>query len=281
MFVPQEDPLPIANWVARVLRTGATPYIFGFSSAVVRLCDTAYKAGLDFQGAQFLMGGEPITTARLEAVRRTGAEGIPRYGSIETGPVGYSCLKPESPDDVHLLRDLHAVIQPDSEREKKPGRALFITSLLPTAPFILLNVSMGDQALLTKRSCGCPMENLGWHTHLQMIRSYEKLTAGGMTLLDTDIIRVLEEKLPARFGGSPTHYQLVETEKQGQPQLTLLVHPVVSQLDLDEISEVFLNGIGARPGSLWHTPGFFSVDRRPPLPTGSGKILHLHVERPF
>jgi hypothetical protein len=55
---------------------------------------------------------------------------------------------------------------------------------------------------------------LGWTTHLRDIRSQEKLTAGGMTFLDTDLIRVLEEVLPARFGGAPTDYQLVEEEAE-------------------------------------------------------------------
>lgn len=33
-----------------------------------------------------------------------------------------------------------------------------------------------------------------------------------MTFLDTEVIRVLEEVLPARFGGSPTDCQLVEDD---------------------------------------------------------------------
>lgn len=55
-------------------------------------------------------------------------------------------------------------------------------------------------------------ERLGWTLHLHGIRSVEKLTAAGMTFLDSDVIRVLEEVLPGRFGGGPTHYQLVEEE---------------------------------------------------------------------
>ena len=34
----------------------------------------------------------------------------------------------------------------------------------------------------------------------------EKLNAGGMTFLDTDIVRLLERDLPARFGGGPTDF---------------------------------------------------------------------------
>lgn len=222
LHVPLNNPLPIARWMVEVLRAGGTPYLFTFPSSAVRLCQAAYDAGVDLHGARFTLGGEPITEARLATIRRTGAEPAPRYGSIECGPIGYGCLKPEESDDVHLLHDLHALIQSgeDGETQGFPPNALFISSLHPQAPFIMLNVSMGDQAVITKRTCDCPLERLGWITHLHTVRSYEKLTGGGMTFLDTDIIRVLEEEMPARFGGAPTDYQLLEEEADdGQPRL--------------------------------------------------------------
>ena len=92
--------------------------------------------------------------------------------------------------------------------------SLLVTSLRATAPLVLLNVSLGDQAVVAARACGCPLEDLGWTTHLHTIRSYEKLTAGGMTFLDTDLVRVLEEVLPTRFGGGPTDYQLEEAPRE-------------------------------------------------------------------
>src|SRR3990172_8887397 len=83
---------------------------------------------------------------------------------------------------------------------------------------ILLNISMGDQAVVLRRQCGCPLEQLGWTTHLHTIRSHEMLTCGGISFLDTDVIRVIEEVLPARFGGAPTDYQLLEDEADdGRP----------------------------------------------------------------
>ena len=85
-----------------------------------------------------------------------------------------------------------------------PAEALLLTSLRSTAPVILLNASMGDQGFMVARRCDCPLERVGWTTHLHTIRSYEKLTAGGMTFLDTDVVRVLEQTLPATFGGAPT-----------------------------------------------------------------------------
>jgi hypothetical protein len=278
-YVPHDDPLPIVHWMAEVLRTGKIPFLWGFSSSAVRLCQIADRVGVDLGGAKFLIGGEPITEARLEAIRRIGAEVISIYTSIETGHVGDSCLEQGAPDDMHLLHDLNALIQPESEAQNFPPDALFITSLQQTAPFLLLNVSMGDMAVVTKRECGCPLQDFGWYIHLHTIRSYEKLTTGGLTMLDTDLIRVLEELLPARFGGGPNDYQLLEGESEGQPRLTLLISPAIGPVDANEIGEAFLEGIRASNRRLWRTPGFFTVDRRELIATASGKILHLHAER--
>jgi hypothetical protein len=288
LFVPIENPLPIAHWMAEVLRSGHTPDLHTFASSAVRLCRAALGAGVDLRGARFTIGGEPVTAARLDAVRRVGAEALPQYASTESGgPIGYGCLTPEAPDDVHLYHDLHALIQPNQDGgiAGLPPSALFISSLRPTAPFILLNVSMGDQAVMTRRACGCPLERLGWATHLHTIRSYEKLTSGGMTFLDTDVIRVLEEVLPARFGGAPIDYQLLEDEADdGQPRLRLLVDPAVGPLDPTRVADAFLTAIGTGTGVerltelLWRDAGLLRVERLVPRTTASGKILHLHLE---
>jgi hypothetical protein len=181
---------------------------------------------------------------------------------------------------VHVQEDRVAVIQAGTDQATGlPPQAMLLTSLNPTAPFIFLNVSMGDQARLVHRACGCPMDQLGRGVHLHTILSYEKLTAAGMTLLDTDIVHVLEETLPTRFGGVPSQYQLVEDEgEDGQPRLALVVHPAVGAVDDHEVIRVFRSGLGAT-GRLWDAPGFLRVERRTPMATASGKILHLHLWR--
>lgn len=287
MYVPISHPLPIAHWMAEVRRAGGTPHLMTFPSSAVRLCQAAQAAGVDLRGAQLTMSGEPITAARLAEVRRAGMEAVPQYGSVEAGgAIGYGCLAPQVADEIHLYQDVRAVIQPgdDGVKDGLPPTALLLSSIRPTAPLILLNVSLGDQAIFSQRRCGCPLEAIGWTTHLHTIRSYEKLTAGGMTFLDADLTRVLEDVLPARFGGGPTHYQLVEEETaDGHPRLRLLAHPVVGPLDAKAVAETFLTAIS--PGSgvervmglLWRDGGFLAVERRAPEGTASGKILHLHV----
>lgn len=285
-YVPLDDPLPIARWMARVRRGGGTPHLITYTSTAVRVCLAALDARLDISGAQFSVGGEPVTAARLAVVERAGAVARPHYGSGETGGVGTECLAPAAPDDVHLCEDRVAVIQPgaDGAGRSLPPKALLVSSLRPGAPFILLNVSMGDQAELVRRACGCPRERPGRDLHLHTIRSFEKLTAGGMTFLDADVVRVLEEVLPARFGGAPTDYQLLEEQlEDGRPRLRLLVHPRLGPLDPPTVADAFLGAIGGvadreRVMELqWRQADLLRVERRAPLTTAAGKILHLHL----
>jgi hypothetical protein len=288
VHVSVDDPAPIARWMRETLDGGETPHLFTFASSAVRLCQAALSSGIDLTGARITLMGEPVTTARLEVVRGAGVVGLPRYGTTETGPIGYGCLAPAAADDVHVLRDLQAVVQPG------PGvtlpsvsePSLLVTSLHPVAPFVLLNVAMGDVGTVGERACGCPLARLGWPVHVDTIRSYEKLTAGGMNFLDVDVVRVLEEVLPVRFGGVPTDYQLVETESaDGRARLSLVVHPRLGPLDADEIVRTFLDAIGPGAtaervgGMVWQAGNLVQVDRRAPLTTQAGKILHLHALR--
>jgi hypothetical protein len=265
-----------------------TREVFTFTSSAVRLCEAAREAGIDVEGAQFTVVGEPLTRARLGAIRRSGAEAVPRFAVIECSTIGHGCLAAEDADEVHLLHDLHAVIPPGPDGPGSGGREgpLLLSSIRRTAPFILLNVSMGDRAVMTTRACGCPLERLGWATHLHTIRSDEKLTAGGMTFLDSDVIRVLEQVLPTRFGGGPTDYQILESETaDGRPRVRLLVHPSIGGVDSRAVVEAFLSAIGRSGGAerimalVCRDGALLEVERRPPLSSPSGKILHLHTTR--
>ena len=270
--VPLEDPLPIARWMAAALRTGAAPHLQVFSSEALRLCETAGSAGRELAGSWFMVGGEPLTPARAAALHAAGVTALPRYGTAEASSIALGCRRASAPDAVHLLSDLYAMIQASGRRPATdlPPDALFITSLCPTTPLILLNVSLGDRAVLGRSACGCALSTLGWATELHM------------TFLDADVIRVLEEILPARFGGAPTDYQLVEDETAGgRPAVRLLVHPRVRLTSLDAVRRVFLDAISQESetarvmGIAWRDAQLVSVERRAPIPTASGKILHL------
>jgi hypothetical protein len=107
-----------------------------------------------------------------------------------------------------------------------------------------------------------------------------------MTFLDTDVIRVLEEVLPARFGGGPTDYQLVQGEgSEGPSHVRLLVHPALGPLDPETVAQTFIGAISQGSGAervmglAWQEARLLHVERRAPHMTAVGKILHLHVAR--
>lgn len=279
-----ENPLPILDWMLGVLRKGGIPHLFTFASSAVRLSHMAASRQIGLAGAQFWITGEPITQTRLSAIRRSGAEAVSHYGSSEAGgPIAYGCLRPERADHLHLLSDLHAVIQPGTvETGGLPPDALVLSSLRASAPFVLLNVAIGDRASVTETPCECPLAELGWTTRLTHLRSYEKLTTLGMMFLDMDVLHVLEAVLPQRFGGSPGDYQITEEEAEnGRPILRLLVNPRVGAIDPGMLRHAFLealsSGSGAERimGTVWSAAEVLQVEFRAPRVTASGKIKHM------
>lgn len=289
-FAPLEAPLAVASWMADVLGRGEVPHLFTFPSSAVRLCEAAVEAGLSLRGAQFWLTGEPITARRLGVIAEAGADAVGAYGSSECGgPIAYGCLHPERRTELHLLADLHALVQAGTPADGDvdlPPRALLYSSLRAAAPFVLFNVAIGDEATVEPATCGCPLAALGWDTTLREVRSYAKLTAGGMSVLDADMVEALEEALPQRFGGGPTDYQLLEDEDaQGHPRLRLLVHPRLGALDSRVVVETLLGAIGAGHGVervtelAWRDAGLVRVERKAPVATETGKIRHFHLDR--
>ena len=79
-------------------------------------------------GARFTVAGEPVTAAKLDAIRRSGARAAPRYGTIETGSLAWGCLAPAARTTC--------TSSTISTRSCSPATAplLFVTSLRRTAP---------------------------------------------------------------------------------------------------------------------------------------------------
>ena len=283
-FVPLDDPSPIVHWMAGHLAEGRTPLISGYSSMGVRVSLAAQRMGVDLTGGHVFVSGEPFTPARHAAVVASGLHPIPSFGSSETGTIGRACVTPACSDDLHFMRDLHAVIQPgdDAVTSVLPTDALLLTSIRETSRYVLLNVSLGDTAVLEDRHCGCPMEAHGWSAHVHSIRSHMRITAGGMALPDHVVARVLDEVLPGRFGGAPTQYQLAESESaDGSPQLDLVVHPDVGQVHDDEVIATFLEAVGRGDGieritsEVWRGGKMLRVVRRTPVSSRDGKAVHV------
>jgi hypothetical protein len=185
---------------------------------------------------------------------------------------------------VHVFKDGLAVI---SHRRVAPLSdlevdALLFTPLLPFGPYVLINAEMDDSGALEPARCDCLFSRLGFTQQVRDIYSFGKLTGQGMTLVGTDLVRVLEEVLPGRLGGAPGDYQLVEQEGSSQTQLALRVSPRTGASSPEKIRECFLNEIrryygGTLAARMWRHAEGVEVVIAEPLSTHTGKVLPLHL----
>ena len=197
----------------------------------------------------------------------------------EAGAVGTGCPRSSDGNDVHFYKDSLALIQ---HPRQAPGTdirvdAFLFTSLLPTTPKLLLNVEMDDHGVVERRACGCPLENYGFTEHLRDIRSFGKLTGEGVTLIGSEMIHILEDVLPARFGGSPLDYQLLEEEdSDGFTRLSLVINPTVGSVDEQAVVEAVLQALGRSneaadlARAVWSKTQSLRVKRMEPVWTARG-----------
>jgi hypothetical protein len=292
--IPRPEPVGfdqaavIARWAAEKIKTSGGCFLRVSASPALRIALAAIEEGIDLTGCVFSGGGEPPTEAKVKVIRSTGARTAPSYFFSEAGIAGLSCGNPCDANDQHLAKDHLALIQ---FPRKVPGTdvsvdAFHFTTLLATAPKILLNVEVDDYGIVERRSCGCPLEELGLTEHIREIRSYRKLTGEGMSLVGSDMERILDEVLPARFGGSPLDYQLMEEEdERGFTRLSVIVSHRVRLDDESEVVRVVLDGLakgsasadGAR--AIWASAGTLRVKRMEPIWTARGKLLPLHLAK--
>lgn len=288
VFLDLRDPGRMAVWLAKRAEAGKPVCLTTYASSAVRVCAAAKAMGIHLDGVAFIVIGEPYSEARKKIVDDSGAYAVVGYGFNEAGTVGFGCKEPRASDDVHLFHNAYGLIQ-QRRRFGDSGLAVdafLVTSLLASGPKVLLNVESGDYGVVEKRSCGCLLGELGLDTHLSQIRSFEKLTTEGMTFVNTSLLRVLEDVLPARFGGSSTDYQLVEEAREGGlTQLVLMVSPHVGAADEALVRRTFLDEL-SRDGwaerlmaGVWERADTVVVRRQDPVVTTAGKILPFHVVR--
>ena len=286
--VKPDQELVISRWIHETLKSHPGCLFYTSPSRALRVCLAAEQAGLDLTGTTITVGGEAATPAKIAAMRRVGVRCAPGYTMSEAGQIAFACAQPIDVSDVHLFKDAVALITHPHTLEKQEITvpAFVLTSLLDTAPKVLLNVQMDDYGIVEERHCGCELESYGYTTHLREIHSYSKLVSEGATLIGNEMLRILEEVLPARFGGSPLDYQLLEQEDaQGFTRLFLVISPRVNIADERQAIQVVLETLresspmadAAR--AVWQNAGTLQVKRREPVLTPGGKFLPLHIQR--
>ena len=209
----------------------------------------------------------------------------PRYYMTEIGIIGCSCPGAGTADDVHLLHDSVALIQHQRkvEHTDRYVNAFILTSLLHSAPKMLLNVESDDYGVMETRNCGCLLQQLGFGQHLYNIRSFAKLTGSGMTILGSDFVRILEDVLPRKYGGGATDYQLLEEEDgHGETRLSLIISPGIGVVDDGKVIETVLGELrrnvhgGKLAAGFWSQANTLQIKRMYPV-SSSGKVTTLHL----
>jgi hypothetical protein len=285
-LVPLDRADVLVDWAAETLGEEGCCLIRSFVSMAMRICLAARERGMDLTGTTFMGGGEPPTSAKVRVITEAGAVMAPSYASTELNTIGVACARPADVNDVHVARDLVAVLTRPLQLQGWPLAvdALYVTTLRPHAPKVALNVATDDCGIVERRSCGCPLEEVGYDLHVRHIRSYRKLTGEGVTLVESEAVRVLEEVLPSRFGGSPLDYQLLEEEdERGFTRLSLLVSPRVNLCDEQAVVNVTLRALrdcgrsSAFAAAFWEQAGSLRVRRAEPVWNMGGKFAPLCI----
>ena len=271
----------ILEWITGDLGHNACG-VFTTPSSALRLALAARRAGASLAHVSFVTIGEPLTPMKFAAIRTVGARAFSSLGFTEFGRVTYGCVAPIGIDDGHVCSDAVAVIQRRRAVDHLGTEvdAYLFTALRSDARKILVNMETGDYGTMTVRRCGCPLDRVGWTVHLQDIRSFEKLNAEGRLFFGSQIISLVEERLPQQFGGDPTDYQLVEEEdEEGHTRLSLVAHPRLGPLDEEAVlacvGETF-SALADLSGSVWADAGTIKVRRAAPMLTKAGKLMPLH-----
>jgi hypothetical protein len=286
-YLPPDDFLPVAQHIARRRQQGPPCVVSAQCSPAVRVAAAASERGLDIRDTIFFVAGETLTEAKRRAIEVTGAEVFTRYWISEIGPIGFACRQMTAGNSVHLFHDSVAVI---TYRRAAPllgaeVDSLLFTTLLPSAGLVLINVEMDDAGVLAPATCDCAFSHAGFTTQVRDIFSYGKLTGQGVTLAGADILHILEEVLPARFGGGPTDYQLAEEDGDRQARVILRVSRRVPLPSPEALRDCFLRELrqfqgGAGASRLWRSTQAVEVVHADPLTTHTGKVLSLHLLGP-
>jgi hypothetical protein len=288
-YVPTEESLTIARYLAEMSGRGRPAAVQMTASAATRTCLVARENGLDLSGTLFRVGGEPYTAAKAAVIESAGAKAFSGYMASELGLAGGGCAEPGAAvDDLHLVTDKFHVYSRDKVVDASGATvpALIYTTLHPNCRKIMLNAESGDYGVLEDRDCRCLIGQLGYRTHVRGIHGYDKMTSEGVTFMGSDLFKLVEEVLPQRFGGAPTDYQLAEEEDDnGLPHVSIVVAPDVGEVDEEAIVAAVLGALGGLDGPArgpwmaerWRQGGTLRVVRRVPSSSGGRKVLPLHL----
>jgi hypothetical protein len=284
-FAPVSQPAIVGEYLVSLLRQGFRPLVNTAPSVAASLSIWAQERGWSLGGVSFLLGAEPVTAARVKTIEASGGRSFATYGTSEAGWIGAQFPDAEFPDEVHVFRDAYAVV-PQRTEDEADATPLLLTGLRRASPKVLLNAEIGDSAFIVEGRGGPVQDELGYNLRLHTIRSFRKVTVFGATFAVADLYRILEESLPARFGGTLRDYQILEDEdERGVSRLRLLVSPEIGAISNTELRDFFLRELGRQRAfygfmaRVLEDADALRVERRQPTVTARDKLLPVHTHR--
>jgi hypothetical protein len=185
---------------------------------------------------------------------------------------------------MHLYSDRLAVIQ--RPREVARSRALIpsflFTSLSPHTPKIAFNTELGDFGSLASRPCDCPLGKLGLDLHLCDVRSHDKLTGEGMTLLGSDFQDLLGA-IVEEAGGCPDDFQFWEdATNERLARITVALSPRLHDRLAGGLADELRRRLpsvkgGTLAGPIWAQAGTLAIRRTQPTLTKGFKMMPIVV----
>jgi hypothetical protein len=276
----------VLRWILGQLSARGRCILQSNVSGITRIAALAAQKNADLGGLQFLAGSEPLTPAKKRQVDSVHARVYMRYFSVDAGSSGFGCIDAPEIDALHLASDSTAIIPLRDQPESDGSSPFLLTTFLGSNPKVLLNVELGDQAIITHRRCRCIFDGLGFHTHLSGLRSIVRSTAEGIALPYGLLVRLREEILPLRCGGSWQDFQWVEYEDDQQlTRIRLRIAPRLGPVDEGALTR-FLYAFLAEPSmeqrfysAVWKRADTIRIVREDPRILHSGKIPAIVYDR--
>lgn len=287
-YVSLKNAHVIAEWLANNLNEYPTCSIHTYLSSAVRICLAAKERGLDIKNTKFVVSGEPLTERRRKEIEDLGCEIINTYYFTEGGLAGCSCNKPsEKIGSIHFFRDSFALIQHPRliEDSSQEVNAFLFTSLYSDCPIVMLNMENGDYGVIEKSDCGCVFEEYGFVDCISNISSHEKIKTEGLTFYINDMINIVEDVLPEKFGGSSIDYQLVQQEDEhGLTHLLFYVDKKIKLLDREKMKKLIFEKLSDNVRkdiriNIFNQIKALEILRESPLVTPRGKTPFFYKSK--
>lgn len=262
-----------AATVARAVVRHAPCVLRTYASSAVRVARAAIDRGWRLDGCTMLSGGEPLLDSRRAVIEASGANVFSRYSATEAGLIGASCPYRDTTDEMHIYQDRIAVIEFE-------GR-LLVTTLSPHASKVLLNVDIGDQAVLRHKACACWLGQIGMTAHVASVRSALKFTAEGMNVVGAALERLINDVVVGAGGGADDWQFREEISAEGSVRVAIVIDPALGPIDEHALHQKVLQQFvdagpgGALTAEIWNRAGTLLIERQKPQVSARHKQLRI------